>query len=97
MCSNSDIHYIDESLQGLWYDHLKKFRNKPGYQLLPTKHPSPIPKRLCDKISALQQTFLNEENNNSQLKRFWVTVEDINSFYIIDSEIEGQLQMSLVN
>ncbi len=31
MCSDTDIHYIDESLQGLWYDHLKECRNKPGY------------------------------------------------------------------
>ena len=39
ICSDSDIHYIDESLQGLWYDHLKECKNKPGYQLLSTKNP----------------------------------------------------------
>ena len=69
---------------------MKECRNKPGYQLLSTKNQLSIPKRLNDKIRALQQTYLNEENNNSQLKRCWVTVEDINNFYIMDSEIEGQ-------
>ena len=90
MCSDTDIHYIDESVQGLWYDHLREFRNKPGYQLLSSRNPLLIPKRLNDKICALQQTYLKEENDNSQQKRCWVTVEDINSFYIMDSEIDGQ-------
>ncbi len=90
ICSDSTIHYIDETLQGMWYDHLKQCRKKEGYQLLSTKNPVSIPKRLNDKILALQQTFLNEDNNNNQMKRTWVTVEDINSFYIMDSEIKGQ-------
>ena len=89
MCSDTDIHYIDESVQGLWYDHLKEFRNKPGYQLLSSRNPSSIPKRLNDKICALQQTYLSGENDDSPQNRCWVTVEDINSFYIMDSEIDG--------
>ena len=88
-CSDTDIHYIDESLQGLWYDHLKEFRKKPGYQLLSSRNPLSIPKRLNDKICALQQTYLSGENDDSPQNRCWVTVEDITSFYIMDSEIDG--------
>lgn len=89
MCSNSGIHFIDKSLQGLWYNHRKLFRKKPGYRLS-TKNSSSIPKRLNDKTSALQQIFLNQEYNTSQLKRLGVTAEDINSFDIIDSEVERE-------
>lgn len=67
----------------------KTIQKNPGYRLS-TKNSSSIPKRLNDKTSALQQIFLNQEYNTSQLKRLWVTAEDINSFYIIDSEVERE-------
>ena len=49
-----------------------------------------MPKRLCERISALQQLFL-VENNDTYLNKQWACVEDVNSFYISDTEIDGQI------
>ena len=43
-----------------------------------------------DKISALQQLFL-VENNNTYLNKQWASVEDVNCFNIMDTEIKGQV------
>lgn len=75
--------------QGIWYDYLMKFRNKPVYSLLSTKPLLLIPKRLSDGISALQQSFIME-NKNRQFKKQSATIEDVNSFYIFDSDIDDQ-------
>ena len=54
ICLGSEMEYFDElSLteeNKLWYDHLKKLRNQPGYNLLPVNAPLSMPKRLSDKI-----------------------------------------------
>ena len=42
------------------------------------------------KISALQQLFL-VENYNTYLNKQWASVEDVNSFYIMDTDIKGQV------
>ena len=56
-----------------------------------------MPKRISERISALQHFFL-VENNDTYLNKQWACVEDVNSFYISDTEIDGQVtQMSLVN
>ena len=52
-----------------------------------------MPKRLCERISALQQFFL-VENNDTYLNKQWACVEDVNSFYVYDTEIDGQVTLN---
>ncbi len=49
-----------------------------------------MPKRLSERISALQYFFLLE-NNDTYLHKLWASVEDVNSFYVMDTEIDGQV------
>ena len=66
--------------------------------MLSTKQPLSIQKRINDEISALQQSFLSKENNNGPLEKYWVTVEDDNSFMLLIQKLRDKLlQMSLVN
>lgn len=97
VCSESDskcIDDVDEStiimIQGMWYDHLKQFRIKSGYNLLSTIHPFSMPKRLRDKISALQQPFIMD-NNCGQIKNKMGYCWVYEQFYIIDLEIYGHV------
>ena len=93
ICLGSEKEYFDElSLteeNKLWYDHLKKLRNQPGYNLLPVNAPLSMPKRLSDKIRFFQHSFIMG-TRNTQLKKHWVSIDDVNSFYVLDSEICGE-------
>ncbi len=87
------MQYFDESnatlQQGIWFNHLKQMRNKPGYNLLPLKYPISMPQRLIDQISAIQYLFLVIDDDVYK-KKEWTSVQDVNSFYVGDSEIDGQ-------
>ena len=93
ICLGSEMEYFDElSLteeNKLWYDHLKKLRNQPGYNLLPVNAPLSMPKRLSDKIRFFQHSFIMS-TTNTQLQKHWVSIDDVNSFYVLDSEICGK-------
>lgn len=47
-----------------------------------------MPNRLRNTISLLQKSFI-PESNNGQLKKKWANIEDVKSFYIVDSESCG--------
>lgn len=81
----------------MWYDPLKQFRIKPGYNILSIKNPLSMPKRLGDKISALTQSFMME-NSNGQLKKKGATLRRLTTFTLLTQKfMERSFQMSLVN
>ena len=73
----------------MWFFHMKRLRNEPDYGLLSYKHPLSTPRRVCDKIFAIQKMFM-DGNKNNLLGRQWVTVDDVKSFYVEDTEIHGE-------
>ena len=91
VCSESEMKYIDECVQGvpykLWQNHLETLRSQQGYQLLSTKSKRGMPEHVSVRISSFQQMFMIP--HNSSLRKQWVTVESVNSYFIDDRNIDG--------
>ena len=91
VCSEPELKYIDECVQGvpyrLWHNYLKTLRSQQEYQLLSTKPKRGMPKHVSMRITSFQQMFMKPHNNS--LRKQCASVEIVNSYYIDDCNING--------